>query len=71
MFQNFPIKMLRAVLVIGSVISLASCGGGVCSGWTAIYPSKDDQLTDGTSRQILAHNTYGQRLHCSAFKPKR
>lgn len=46
---------------------LAACGSGgagtsPCSGWQPIYVSRADQLTDGTARQILAHNETGRRL---------
>lgn len=35
-----------------------------CSGWAPIYASGDDVLTDGTARQILAHDQYGARMGC-------
>jgi hypothetical protein len=62
---------LTLALISGGAISLGGCGGGVCTGWSAIYVSKDDKLSEGTSREILAHNNYGQTLHCSGFTPKR
>jgi hypothetical protein len=42
-----------------------------CAGWSPIMVSKSDKLTDGTARQILAHDEYGAALACPAFKPKR
>lgn len=49
---------------------LASCKAGpetkidVCTGWEAIYPSKQDVLTDGTAKQILAHDEHGVKQGC-------
>lgn len=42
----------------------------MCTGWGPIKISKDDKLTEGTARQILAHDEYGAALKCPAFKPK-
>jgi hypothetical protein len=58
-------------LIAGGAISLGGCGGGVCTGWSATYISKDDKLTEGTARKILADNEYGASLHCPGFEPKR
>jgi len=64
-------RTLTRGLIVGVVTStLAGCGGGVCTGWSAIEISKKDKMTQGTERQILKHNEYGESLHCSAFKPK-
>lgn len=66
--------MTRAVRtscgIVGLAISLAGCAGGTCTGWNAIYVSKDDKLTPGTASQILKHDEYGAKLGCPAFKPK-
>lgn len=35
---------------------------GACSWVKPIYVSKSDQLTDGTARQILAHNETWERV---------
>lgn len=35
-----------------------------CTGWAPIYPSGNDVLTDGTARQILAHDEFGARMGC-------
>jgi len=35
-----------------------------CAGWAAIYPSKADVLTDGTAKQILAHDLHGVAAGC-------
>lgn len=42
----------------------------MCTGWSAIYVSPKDKLTEGTEREILNHNEYGARLQCPAFKPR-
>jgi hypothetical protein len=33
-----------------------------CGPWHAIYPSKADVLTDGTAKQIQAHDETGKRI---------
>lgn len=38
-----------------------------CAGWEPILPSHADVLTDGTARQILAHDEHGKALGC--WKP--
>lgn len=51
---------------------LASCATTVgpatkpdfCAGWSAIYPSRTDVLTDGTAKQILAHDCHGVAAGC-------
>jgi hypothetical protein len=35
-----------------------------CAGWSPIMVSKQDILTDGTSKQILAHNEHGKAMGC-------
>jgi hypothetical protein len=35
-----------------------------CTGWAAIHPSKADVLTDGTAKQILAHDQLGVDMGC-------
>ena len=35
-----------------------------CTGWAPIYADGSDVLTDGTARQILAHDEYGARMGC-------
>lgn len=64
-------RLLTLSLISGVAISLASCGGGVCTGWSATYISKDDVLTEDTARKILKDNQYGESLHCPGFTPKR
>jgi hypothetical protein len=44
--------------------SCASGGAGIdpCGPWRPILVSRSDALTEGTARQILAHNEAGARL---------
>lgn len=54
-------------LLLASLTLLAGCssigaGTSACSGWRPVYVSRADVLTDGTARQILAHNEAGRRL---------
>jgi len=35
-----------------------------CTGWKPIYPSRQDVLTDGTAKQILAHDEQGVQQGC-------
>jgi len=58
-------------LMLALILLLASCAmnGRVtkpdpCAGWSAILVSKQDVLTDGTSRQVLAHNDHGRAIGC-------
>jgi hypothetical protein len=62
--------MLRLpALLIATVALIAGCateylrpGQMVCDWAAPIRPSRADQLTDGTARQILTHNETGARL---------
>jgi len=57
-------------VIVGLAISLAGCGGSVCTGWEPVYIKKEDKLTDTTARAILKNDEYGSSLHCPAFKHK-
>lgn len=35
-----------------------------CTGWKPILPSRQDVLTDGTAKQILAHDQHGVDMKC-------
>lgn len=35
-----------------------------CAGWSKITTSRDDVLTDGTAKQILAHDEHGESIGC-------
>ena len=56
-----------------ALISVSSLGCATnasnCAGWSAINPSRKDVLTEGTVKQMLAHNEFGVKQGCWA-KPK-
>jgi hypothetical protein len=56
------------LLLAPLLASCATAGHAIrpdpCTGWAAIYVSKSDVLTDGTSKQILAHNEHGAAIGC-------
>jgi hypothetical protein len=58
--------MWRTILALMLIaISISGCAtSSNCAGWSAIRPSRSDKLTDGTARQILAHNKFGVRQGC-------
>lgn len=55
-----------------SLALLTACGtagrvidqGHVCAGWRPILVSQADVLTEGTARQIEAHNEFGAEQGC-------
>jgi hypothetical protein len=53
-----------------TLVLLGGCAtttGDFCDVASAIRPSKHDGMTEGTQKQVLAHNTYGAR-YCG-WKP--
>lgn len=59
--------MRWTALLLVSLTLLGACttagpGIDVCGPWRPILVSRQDQLTDQTARQILAHNETGERL---------
>ncbi|EHM03478.1 hypothetical protein HMPREF9946_00074 [Acetobacteraceae bacterium AT-5844] len=59
--------MTWSVMWLASLTLLAGCansGAGIdpCGPWRPILVSRADTLTDGTARQILAHNETGVRM---------
>jgi hypothetical protein len=45
--------------------SISGCAtSGNCAGWQQINPSRKDALTQGTKRQILSHNEFGEKQGC-------
>jgi hypothetical protein len=61
--------MRWSVMWLAFLTLLASCASGgagidACGAWRPILVSRADTLTNGTARQILAHNETGARL-CS------
>lgn len=55
------------MLWLASLSLLSACATGgpgtdACGPWRPIYVSRADVLTEGTARQVLAHNETGARL---------
>lgn len=57
------------LIVLAAALLLSGCAGSNCGGWSAIYPSRSDVLSEGTADQILKHNSYGAS-QCG-WKPSR
>lgn len=52
-------RPIRAILL---AVTLAGCATDPCDWAQPILPSSTDVLTDGTKRQITAHNEKGERF---------
>jgi len=56
------------LLLAPLLASCATAGHAIksdpCAGWAAIVTSKADMLTDGTAKQILAHDEHGATIGC-------
>jgi len=63
MLEIYLRRILVIVLLAGIGISFASCSTG-CGGFHEFRPSKNDKLTDGTAKQMLAHNEFGAKQGC-------
>jgi len=48
----------------GCTPKLVAVKSDPCAGWSPIYASKQDVLTDGTAKQILAHDLHGVQAGC-------
>lgn len=56
-------KLTRNLTLMCALIWTAGCVTSDPCGWASpIRPSRADVLTEGTARQILAHNLTGQKL---------
>ena len=72
----YQMRQLRWLAPLLLILLLVGCKSGpaikpdLCAGWAAIYPSKADVLSDGTAKQILAHDLHGVEQGCWAA-PKR
>lgn len=56
-------KWLLSALLMSTLAFLNGCetaNSGFCAVASPIRPSVSDHLTEGTQRQILAHNEYGR-----------
>ena len=62
----------KSIVVLLTVALLTSCTSAgpaidratICAGWKPILVSRSDTLTEGTGRQILAHNVFGETQGC-------
>lgn len=66
---------MKTVTLLVSILLLAGCvtkpqivaKTDICAGWKAIKVNDNDAVTDGTAKQILAHNCQGAALQCWAY----
>jgi hypothetical protein len=63
--HRFKLWLLLPLLLL--LASCATTGGCVtkpdpCAGWSPIYVSRTDVLSDGTAKQILAHDEHGKQV---------
>ena len=56
------LPFIASFAISGCVIKPQTVGVHFCDGANPIYISKDDALTEETEREILIHNTLGERL---------
>ena len=63
---------MLSLLLIGCVIKPPAQGVLFCDAANPIYVSNDDFMTEETEREILFHNTMGERLcHWETKKDER
>lgn len=59
-------RLTKPIIMIIALMVLAGCStapsGHFCLMAAPIRPSVLDEMTDGTKRQILSHNTLGREL---------
>lgn len=55
-------KLIIILLVAGLLAGCQTTAGDFCLVSAPIRPSSSDQLTEGTARQVLAHNNYGAKV---------
>lgn len=56
------LKTSIAIIFALALVGCASTAGDFCLVSSPIRPSSSDSLTDGTGRQVLAHNEYGEKV---------
>lgn len=56
-----PLPLLLALALLTGC-SKTGAGIDACGPWKPIYVSKEDKFTEGTAKQILAHNLTGQKI---------
>lgn len=56
------------MLIVAIIVSGCANKGFIkpdpCAGWSPIYISKADVLTDGTAKAVLAHDLHGVQAGC-------
>ncbi len=60
---------VRRIVMLAALALLTGCGGSGrvtdgCAGWAAIRVTAADVLSEGTARQVLAHNLAGRARGC-------
>ncbi len=53
---------IASCMISGCVIKTQTSGVLFCDGANPIYVSRNDYMTEETEREILFHNTMGERL---------
>lgn len=73
--KSSRMRLSSVLVTLLLTLPLASCKSGPatepsngCEWVKPIFPSRDDQLTDGTARQILDHDETGKQI-CGWTKP--
>jgi hypothetical protein len=56
--------MMASLGIEGCVPRVVTAKTDPCAGWSPIYASKADVLTDGTAKQILSHDKHGVAVGC-------
>lgn len=59
---KFAGMLMLSVILLSGCVDGSARGLDVCAPWKPIFVSSQDQLTDGTAREIVAHNEVGERL---------
>ena len=71
-FRSFLMRRPSRWLLLIPLLLLASCATPAsrvikpdpCAGWSPIYVSKQDVLTDLTAKAVLAHDLHGVQAGC-------
>ncbi|KKJ22757.1 hypothetical protein T637_22400 [Enterobacter hormaechei subsp. hoffmannii] len=56
------LPFIASLAISGCVIKPQTAGVLFCDGANPIYVSRNDYMTEETEREILFHNTMGERL---------
>ncbi|BCU04400.1 hypothetical protein EcSP15_n5058 (plasmid) [Escherichia coli] len=60
--KKMPLVFIASCLINGCVIKTQAPGVLFCDAANPIYVSREDFMTEETERQLLIHNTIGERL---------